>query len=114
MKVLVVNCGSSSVKFQLVETDTTSAQAGTDRAIAKGLVENVGGTAVLKFEVPGRKPVKETADILEHKIAVERILDFLTQGENAIRAEGPVEASRTSAWPPGRPRGCRARPGADS
>ena len=84
MKVLVVNCGSSSVKFQLVETDATSAQAGTDRAIAKGLVENVGGTAVLKFEVPGRKPVKETADILEHKIAVERILDFLTHGENGI------------------------------
>jgi acetate kinase len=84
MKVLVVNCGSSSVKFQLVETDATSAEAGTDRAIAKGLVENVGGTAVLKFEVPGRKPVKETADILEHKIAVERILDFLTHGENGI------------------------------
>jgi acetate kinase len=84
MKVLVVNCGSSSVKFQLVETDAKSAPAGTDRALAKGLVENVGGTAVLKFEVPGRKPVKDTAEILEHKVAVERILDFLTHGENGI------------------------------
>ena len=57
MKILVLNCGSSSVKFQLLETDAESARAGTDRALAKGLVENIGGTAVLKFEVPGRGSV---------------------------------------------------------
>ena len=84
MKVLVVNCGSSSVKFQLLETDAERAQAGTDRVLAKGLVENIGGTAVVKFEVPGRKPVKETAQIPEHKIAVEKVLDFLTHGENGV------------------------------
>jgi acetate kinase len=84
VKVLVVNCGSSSVKFQLIETDAEKARAGTDRALAKGLVENVGGTAILKFEVPGRKPVKETAEILEHKVAVQSILDFLTHGENGV------------------------------
>jgi acetate kinase len=77
VKVLVVNCGSSSVKFQLLETDA-------ERVLAKGLVENIGGTAVVKFEVPGRKPVKETAQILEHKIAVEKVLDFLTHGENGV------------------------------
>ena len=47
MKVLVLNCGSSSVKFQLVETDEASSNAGTDRALAKGLVENIGGTALV-------------------------------------------------------------------
>jgi acetate kinase len=84
VKVLVLNCGSSSVKFQLVETDAETARAGTDRTLAKGIVENVGGTAVLKFEVPGRKTVKETAEILEHKIAVERVLAFLTHAENGV------------------------------
>jgi acetate kinase len=84
VKILVLNCGSSSVKFQLLETDAESARAGTDRALAKGLVENIGGTAVLKFEVPGRKPVKETAEILEHKVAVDRILSFLTHPENGV------------------------------
>jgi acetate kinase len=84
VKVLVVNCGSSSVKFQLLETDAERARAGTDRVLAKGLVENIGGTAVVKFEVPGRKPVKETAEILEYKIAVEKVLDFLTHGENGV------------------------------
>jgi acetate kinase len=84
VKVLVINCGSSSVKFQLVETDAQSARAGTDRALAKGLVENVGGTAVLTFEVPGRKPVKDTAEILEHRVAVEKILDFLTRPDSGL------------------------------
>src|SRR5262245_51074362 len=44
---LVLNCGSSSVEFQLLETDAESARAGTDRSLAKGLAENVGGAAVL-------------------------------------------------------------------
>ena len=55
MKVLVLNCGSSSVKFQLVETDETSSNSGTDRALAKGLVENIGATAILRYEAEGRE-----------------------------------------------------------
>ncbi len=84
MKVLVLNCGSSSVRFQLVETDVEKAAAGTDKALAKGLVENIGGAAILKFEVEGRKPLKETEEILEHKIAVERILELLTRSDLGV------------------------------
>ncbi len=77
MKVLVLNCGSSSLKFQLVETDEAAAQAGTDRALAKGLVENIGGTAIIKYEAAGKKAVRETGEILEHQVAVERSLALL-------------------------------------
>ncbi|HPC83544.1 MAG TPA: acetate kinase [Thermoanaerobaculaceae bacterium] len=84
MKVLVLNCGSSSVKFQLVETDETSAAAGRDRALAKGIVENIGGLAILRYEAEGRKPLKETGEILEHKIAVERILGLLTREDVGV------------------------------
>ncbi|HSB61951.1 MAG TPA: acetate kinase [Vicinamibacteria bacterium] len=84
MKVLVLNCGSSSVKFQLVETDEASARAGTDRALAKGLVENIGGTAVIRYEPQGRKPVKETGEVLEHQIAVERCLALLSHPETGV------------------------------
>ena len=41
--MLVLNCGSSSVKFQLVETDGARPRAGSDRLLAKGMVENIGG-----------------------------------------------------------------------
>jgi acetate kinase len=84
MKVLVLNCGSSSVKFQLVETDEGSAKAGSDRALARGLVENIGGPAIVKFEAGGARPVKETGEILEHKIAVERILALLTRKDTGV------------------------------
>jgi acetate kinase len=93
MKVLVLNCGSSSVKFQLVETDEASSSAGTDRALAKGLVENIGGTAILRYEAEGREPARETAEILEHKIAVERVLALLTrEGTGVIRDRAEIEA----------------------
>jgi acetate kinase len=86
MKVLVLNCGSSSLKFQLVETDAAAEAAGTDRVLAKGLVENIGSTAVLKYERPGHKAVKETAEILEHKIAVERAIALLSHPDTGVIA----------------------------
>jgi acetate kinase len=93
MKVLVLNCGSSSVKFQLVETDEATAAAGTDRALARGLVENIGGVAILRYEAEGTPAVKETAEILEHKIAVERVLALLTrEGTGVIRDRREIEA----------------------
>ncbi len=93
MKVLVLNCGSSSVKFQLVETDQAAAAAGHDRALAKGLVENIGGTAILRYEAAGAPLARETAEILEHKIAVERILGILTRGgSGVIRDRAEIEA----------------------
>ena len=93
MKVLVLNCGSSSVKFQLVETDETSASAGTDRALARGLVENIGGTAILKCEADGRPEIRETAEILEHKVAVERALGLLgPSGLGVLQDRGEIGA----------------------
>jgi acetate kinase len=93
VKVLVLNCGSSSVKFQLVETDAVSAAAGSDRALARGLVENIGGPAILKYEADGRGPVRETREILEHKIAVERCLALLTDpAAGVLRERREIEA----------------------
>lgn len=84
MKVLVLNCGSSSVKFQLVETDADLARTGQDRLLAKGLVENIGGTAVIRYEPRGGRPSKETAEILEHKIAVDRSLALLADPDLGV------------------------------
>jgi acetate kinase len=93
VKVLVLNCGSSSVKFQLVETDEEAASSGRDRALAKGLVENVGGPAVIRYEAAGRRAVRETREVLEHKIAVESALDMLSREDiGVVRSRGEIEA----------------------
>jgi len=84
MKILVLNCGSSSLKFQLIETDEEMAREGRDRTLAKGLVEDVGGTAVLHYEVEGKKPTRDTAGTFQHKTAVERALAVLTDPKTGV------------------------------
>ena len=93
MNVLVLNCGSSSVRFQLARTDRAAAAAGTDGAVAKGLVENIGGAAILKYEAADGRTLKETEEILEHKIAVERVLALLTRADvGVIKDRGEIDA----------------------
>ena len=93
MKILVLNCGSSSLKFQLVETDEDLARSGRDRALAKGQVENMGGSAVIKYEPAGQKPFKETAEIFDYKLAVDRSLALLSDPEiGVIRDRSEVGA----------------------
>ncbi|HEY4592642.1 MAG TPA: acetate kinase [Thermoanaerobaculia bacterium] len=84
MKVLVLNCGSSSLKFQLIETDGTESREGRDRTLAKGLVEDAGGTAVLHVEAEGKKPVRDAIGAFQHRKAVEKALAVLTDPENGV------------------------------
>ena len=84
MKVLVLNCGSSSLKFQLIETDETMAREGRDRTLAKGLVEDAGGTAVLHVEAEGKKPVRDAIGAFQHRKAVEKALAVLTDPETGV------------------------------
>jgi acetate kinase len=86
VNVLVLNCGSSSLKFQLVDTDLERAAAGTDRVLARGAVDDIGGAGILKLEAAGRPPVKESAEVLEHKIAVEKVVDWLCRDGSGVLA----------------------------
>ncbi len=75
MKILVLNCGSSSVKYKLIDTDT-------DATMAEGGVEKIGlEDGFLKFKKSdGSKEIKELGHI-DHKQAVEAILQNLTDPE---------------------------------
>ncbi len=84
MKVLVLNCGSSSLKFQLIETDEAMARESRDRTLAKGLVEDAGGTAVLHYEAEGKKPVRDAIGAFDHRKAVEKALALLTDPGNGV------------------------------
>ncbi len=79
MKVLVLNCGSSSIKYQLFDMTTTT-------VMAKGLVQRVGmagSTIDYRKGDDGKKKVYE-ADILDHKIGIQKIFELLTTGEEAV------------------------------
>ena len=79
MKVLVLNCGSSSIKYQLFDMTTTT-------VMAKGLVQRVGmagSTIDYRKGDDGKKKVYEF-DILDHKIGIQKIFELLTTSEEAV------------------------------
>ena len=87
MKVLVLNCGSSSVKYQLIETSLEQIEANADRVIAKGGVERIGtGSAVHTFAAAGRPKVTDSGEILEHREALTQIVRMLTHAEKGVIA----------------------------
>jgi acetate kinase len=85
MKILVLNSGSSSVKFQIIETDLERMNAHQDVTLAKGLVEKIGlSDSRLVLEVPDRPNYQDYREILEHRAAIEWVLRILTDPEVGI------------------------------
>lgn len=72
MKILVINCGSSSIKYQLISLDTNT-------VLAKGIVEKIGMKgSFLKHEKESGEKVLFKGEILDHKIGIEYILGVLS------------------------------------
>lgn len=78
MKILVLNCGSSSLKYQLIDMEN-------EEVLAKGLCERIGQDgAVLTHKPEGKdKYVKETA-MPDHQVAVQLVLDALMDAEHGV------------------------------
>lgn len=77
MKVLVLNCGSSSLKFQVIEPATAAVLGGQASRLARGLIDHIGGEATCTFLVNGCAPHHETVPIRNHEEAVRRVLTWL-------------------------------------
>lgn len=78
MKILVLNCGSSSLKYQLIDMDG-------EVRLAKGLVERVGKEdARLKHQVQGGDKVVEERPIKNHSSAIKEVMSKLTDSEVGV------------------------------
>ena len=84
MNILVLNVGSSSLKFQLVATDEERMAGGADQRLARGQIERIGGEAVYTFRA-GRGPAERgTAALRDHRAAVEYLLRWMVSAESAV------------------------------
>ncbi|MBN2135374.1 MAG: acetate kinase [Acidobacteria bacterium] len=93
MKVLVLNCGSSSVKFQLIETDLEAIKTNSDICLAKGRIERVGKEdAKIVYEVPEREKYKTVLPILNHAAAIKETTELLTGELGVIGDLKEIEA----------------------
>ncbi len=77
MNILVLNCGSSSVKFQVIETDAGMAEADTDRCLARGLIEQIGGKALVTLQAEGRPKERHAEPLRDHHDAIDLILRWI-------------------------------------
>ena len=84
MNVLVLNCGSSSLKFQLIETDAGRIKNDDDRRLAHGQIERIGGAAIITFAAEG-EPVQRSAEpIKDMRTAVGLVLRWIAGDESGI------------------------------
>jgi acetate kinase len=89
MNVLVLNCGSSSVKFQLIETDSDRIAMRTDIVHLQGLIEKIGtAEAIVSYCFHGAQPQKSTEELLNHHAAISRVVQILEQGVEAAARAG--------------------------
>lgn len=78
MNILVINCGSSSLKFQVI--DPTS-----EEVKAKGLVERIGiDNSRVKYEPTGKEKIEINQDIPDHKVGIKLVLDALTDPDHGV------------------------------
>jgi acetate kinase len=82
MNVLVVNAGSSSLKFRLIDTDLDRIERATDRTLARGMIERIGGQALVSFAVPDRATLRSTEPVRDHRDALHLALSLLTQPQD--------------------------------
>ncbi len=81
MKILVINAGSSSLKYQLIDTDT-------DAVLAKGLCERIGiENSKLNHTPSGGEKVVIEKDMKDHSDAISMVLAALTDKEHGVIAD---------------------------
>lgn len=77
MNVLVINCGSSSLKFQLINSES-------EEVLAKGLCERIGIDGSLTYQPAGRERVKSDKAMPTHTEAIQFVIDALTDPETGV------------------------------
>jgi len=74
MNILVLNCGSSSVKFQIIATDLDAIARDDDQRLARGTIERIGGEAIIAIQSEGLEKELSTAPLRDTQAAVEWII----------------------------------------
>lgn len=84
MNVLVLNCGSSSLKFQLIATDLEQIADNADRRLAHGQIERIGGAAIITFTAENRQTERSAAPVRDVRAALETVLRWIASDSSNI------------------------------
>ncbi len=95
MNVLVLNSGSSSLKFQIIATDLERIKAFKDERLCRGEVERLGGEAIITFQAGQEDKQKFTAPLRDIGAALDYLVRYIASdksGVEAIKNSGDIHA----------------------
>jgi acetate kinase len=84
MNVLVLNCGSSTLKFQLIQTDLDRIARDADHRLCRGIIERIGSQALITFQADGGEKQRFAEPIRDHRAAIDRVLRWIVSEESSI------------------------------
>ena len=90
MNILVLNCGSSSLKFQVIRTDEASIIANTDKRLAAGSIERIGSQSLLTLHGSAEKPERLAVPLRDHRAAIDYVLRWLVSPQAKIDGIGSI------------------------
>ena len=91
MNILVLNVGSSTLKFQLVATDEQRFADDSDRRVARGSVERIGGEAIWTYQAGDAERVTGQASLRDHRAAVDHLLGWMTDSDSGVPISSVAE-----------------------
>ena len=95
MNVLVLNSGSSSLKFQVIATDLERIKQHQDQRLCRGEVERIGGEAIITFQAGDEPKRKFTAPLRDITAALDYLVRYLASDKSmvtAIRSTADIQA----------------------
>lgn len=95
MNVLVLNLGSSSLKFQIIATDPERINAHQDQRICRGEVERIGGQAIVTFQAGQGEKHKFTAALRDIRASLDYVVRYVVSdksGVNDIKSNADIHA----------------------
>jgi len=84
VNILVLNVGSSTLKFQLIRTDAERIAENRDERLAGGQVERIGGEAVLTLQAGSGEVHRRVASLANHTAAVNFVLHWIADPQSGV------------------------------
>jgi acetate kinase len=84
MYVLVLNSGSSSLKFQVIDTDLEAMSIDADRQLARGVIERIGSLGLIRLVDDTGKVTRTAEPIRDHRSAIDYLLRWLVSADAGI------------------------------
>ena len=87
MNILVLNCGSSTVKFQIINTSRELIKSDSERCLASGNLEKIGcPDAIVTLKATGKEPYKDIRPLADHREAINVVLKWIDSGKSGIES----------------------------